>query len=224
MIKAKAWKEHDLKGKWQVCRKIDGIRMLRDDMGNPVSRNYKPLYNLDRVDNDIRDAEIFTGDWETTVTAVKKQTGQPPVRDEWVYSLWPDMDERLNLGVLNDPTVEEIHGIMDRQVSLGDEGLILRSLYDPSKWLKVKTKFTADVLVTDLLAGGGKYTGMLGAFITKYGNVGTGLTDADRVLYNDSKYIGSLIEVEYMELTKYNKLRHPRFVRIRNDKDEESFN
>ena len=223
MIKAKAWKENDLEGKWEFERKIDGVRMLRDDAGRPVSRNLKPLFNLDGVDSAITDAEIFTGAWETTVTAVKKQTGEPPVKEEWVYSLYPEVDKRLKLGVVTNPTAATINKMLETQVALGDEGLILRSVEDPSKWLKVKTKYTADVRITGLQAGGGKYVGVLGAFMTNYGNVGTGLTDAQRAEYNNPALIGSLIEVEYMELTNGGKFRHPRFVRFRTDKDEESF-
>jgi ATP-dependent DNA ligase len=128
-------------------------------------------------------------------------------------------DPRLVLAELVDPTALQIRTRLDQQVALGDEGLILRQ---GDKWLKVKTKYTADVRVTGLMAGGGKYVGVLGAFETDFGNVGTGLTDAERARYNSESMIGALIEVEFMEMTPAGKFRHPRFVRIREDKDEVS--
>jgi hypothetical protein len=219
MIKAKAWKEDDLKGTWTVQRKIDGIRMLRDTDGNPCSRNGKPLYNLGAVPSGITDCEIFAGDWPSTVTACKKKIGGTPIDLSWVYSLYPVTDPRLVLAELVDPTALQIRTLLDQQVALGDEGLILRQ---GDKWLKVKTKYTADVRVTGLMAGGGKYVGVLGAFETDFGNVGTGLTDAERARYNSESMIGALIEVEFMEMTPAGKFRHPRFVRIREDKDEVS--
>ena len=225
MIKAKAWKEVDLVGKWYVNRKLDGIRMLRNSSGEPVSRNGKPLWNLDGIDKEITDAEVFAGSWEATVSAVKKFRGDvKPCAPEFVYSLTPgSVDPRLELGILEDPSVAAIEVIMNEQIAKGDEGLILRSFDDPTKWLKVKTKYSADVRITGLQAGGGKYTGMLGAFVTNYGNVGTGLTDLQRKEFDNHKHIGSIIEVEFMEWTNTRKMRHPRFKRIRSDKDTESF-
>ena len=59
MIKPKPWKGNDLKGEWVSTYKLDGVRMLRDEDGKPVSRSDKPLYNLDHISLDITDAEIF---------------------------------------------------------------------------------------------------------------------------------------------------------------------
>jgi hypothetical protein len=38
MIRPRNWKGGNLKGDWDFYIKIDGVRMLRDDEGNPVSR------------------------------------------------------------------------------------------------------------------------------------------------------------------------------------------
>ena len=62
----------------------------------------------------------------------------------------------------------------------------------------------------------------MGALLTEYGKVGTGFTDAQRETFTKENSIGLLIEVEYMEMTGGLKFRHPRYIRIRHDKTEES--
>jgi len=217
-IKPKLWKEKPLTGNWDFTLKIDGVRMLRDIGGHPVSRSGKPLYNLGHISKAIVDAEVYAGDWESSISLVRTSVNGSPVPEDTVYSLHP-LDPRLILGTYENPTVEFIQKVMDAYVLQGYEGLILRQ---GTKELKVKPKDTADVMVTGLKPGTGKYEGMLGAFLTDHGNVGTGLTDADRVLYNDPSYIGQVLEVEFMEVTKDSKMRHPRFIRIREDKVDES--
>ena len=69
-----------------------------------------------------------------------------------------------------------------------------------------------------MVEGTGKYVGMLGAFVTPMGRVGTGLTDAQRVEFFGDHMIGQTIEVEAMEVTGDGKLRHARFLRHRFDK------
>lgn len=225
MIKAKPWKGKDLKGTWIVTRKLDGARMLRDDAGNPVSRSGKPLYNLGHIDAKITDAEIFHTDWETSMGLVRSSVNGSPVSEACVYSLDP-MDDRLLLGQVVNPTASSIEGLLKLQLDAGDEGLVLRQ---GDKWLKVKPKASADVFVTGFQAGTGKHKGRMGALLTNFGKVGTGFTDEDREYWQKLFDLQGLegiqsilIEVEYMELTPDGKFRHPRFVRIRTDKTEET--
>jgi hypothetical protein len=212
MIKAKNWKGNDLKGEWEVTLKIDGVRMLRDEDGNPVSRAGKPLYNLEGIDDDITDAEIFLKDWETSVSMVRTKEGIL-IKNEYAYSLDP-LDDRLKDGTVTDPTAEFISRRLDEANEVGYEGLILRQ---GDKWLKVKPSETYDVEVTNVIEGTGKYVGMMGALVTAKGKVGTGFTDAMRKEFWDMK-TGTIIEVECMSITKDGKFRHPRFKRIRWDK------
>lgn len=221
-IKAKPWNGGSLKGTWKVTLKIDGARMLRDSEGNPVSRAGKPLYNLEHVPEDIVDAEIFKDNWESSMSLVRTSVNGSPVPLECVYSLEP-LDPRLDLGEIRDPTEDKLKELLDEQVSQGFEGLILRQ---GDRWLKVKPKGTSDVRVTGFQDGTGKHQGRMGALLTEYGKVGTGFSDAEREnwqrLHDDNRAIGLLIEVEYMEMTDAGKFRHPRFLRIRDDKEEES--
>lgn len=224
-IKPKPWKGNDLKGTWEVTRKVDGARMLRDAEGNPVSRSGKPLYNLGHISKDITDAEIYKDDWETSMGLVRSSVNGSPVPEDYVYSLAP-LDRRLFITTAVDPTARAIKSLMEQQIAKGDEGLILRQ---DDKWLKVKPKDTADVYVTGFQAGTGKHKGKMGALLTNYGKVGTGFSDADREwwqmmyeLHGLQWLTTTLIEVEYMEMTDGGKFRHPRYLRIRDDKTEES--
>jgi len=210
MNKPKLWQEKDLKGIWDVTRKLDGVRMLRDEDGNPVSRNGKPLYNLEGIPADITDAEIFIDNWETTVSRVRSHNGEP-VPAEAAYTIEP-LDPRLYLKRLANPTVTTIKEELTLALARGEEGLVLRQ---GDKWLKVKPKETYDVEVTGATEGKGKFAGQIGALITPMGNV-SGFNDYLRREF--TKELPKLIEVEAMGLTPRGKFRHPRFVRVRFDK------
>lgn len=210
MIKAKLYKGQKLKGLWQFTRKIDGVRMLRNEAGFPVSRSDKPLYNLGHVPKEITDAEIFLNNWGESVSLVRSMYGDPVPLD-CVYSLYP-LDERLILGYYHDPSPDFVADMLKTALAHGDEGLVIRQ---GDKWLKVKPVETYDVPITGLQPGTGKYVGKMGALLTPMGKVGTGFTDAMR---DEEWTIGEIIEVECMQLTDDGKFRHPRFVRRRFDK------
>ena len=113
-------------------------------------------------------------------------------------------------------------------ISNKGEGLVLRnpSAYYEEKrshsMLKVKIdnvagySMTDDATVIDYVEGKGKYVGMLGSLrVTWNGhtfNVGSGLTDAQRVKY---PMIGSIVTFEYRGLTNAGKPRFPTLLCIR---------
>lgn len=187
-----------------------------------VSRNAKPLHNLDHLEFD--DAEIFKDNWETSVSMVRTHCAAP-VPSDCVYSLADGKtDSRLFLFTVQDPTEAFIKEHLEYALAKGDEGLILREVdVDDPKWLKVKNKETHDVVVTGFQPGTGKHVGRMGALLTTRGKVGTGFTDKDREYWqerwNEGTVVGVTIEVECMELTPAGLFRHPRFVRERIDKD-----
>lgn len=211
MNKPKLWKGKDLFGTWVVTIKVDGVRCLKKD-GEALSRSDKKLYNIPKELPD-GDYEVFDTDWNKTVSLVRTIHGTP-IPLECFYSLDP-VDERLILGKVADPTAEYIKKILKATVLGGNEGIVLRQC---STWLKVKPVETCDVVITGIQEGTKKYEGMLGAFITEKGKVGTGLTDAQREKYMDYSLIGETIEVSYFQLTDKGKFRHPRFKRLRWDK------
>ena len=212
-IKAKLYKGGPLKGLWDVTLKFDGVRALFRD-GQVLSRRGKPLYNIP-TNHDMTDCEVFVGSFKETISRTRTHDGEM-IDLKHLYSLDP-VDHRLILAqgiTLDESKVEEFFQFA---LSEGHEGLVLRQ---GNKWLKVKTEETLDVLVTGAIEGTGKNKGRLGALITKRGKVGTGFTDEDRIAMWPDAPIGQVIEVSCMELTEAGQMRHPRFIRLRPDKDE----
>ena len=129
--------------------------------------------------------------------------------------------------------VDTERAVMDRYNQfrdLGYEGGMLKNtkgLYRFSKhkdWMKLKAVEDVDLRVESLVQGEGKYYGMLGAVIVRFKgkrvNVGSGFSDEERRIYWDDPSLiqGKVIEIQYHEITPDGSLRHPRFVRVREDK------
>jgi hypothetical protein len=216
MIKPKLYTGGPLKGLWLFTRKLDGVRMLRDDQGNPVSRAGKPLHNLQEIPAHITDAEIFVDNWETSVSLVRTHEGKA-VPASAAYTL-DILDTRLYLFSLENPQDHIIENELIEALARGDEGLVL---YQGDKALKVKPKDNYDVPVTGSTDGKGKYEGLIGALITPRGKV-SGMSDEQRKQFSEK--LPEVIEVECMGLTKNFKFRHPRFLRERFDKSIEDCN
>jgi ATP-dependent DNA ligase len=132
--------------------------------------------------------------------------------------------------IVNSPT--EILTIYDRVRARGLEGLIVKDLdglYHRRRnhgWMKIKNEESVDVPIIAIEEGTGKYVNQLGAFVVNVDgvkvNVGSGLSDEQRASFWEAKdeLIGRLVEVEFHEKTPDGSLRHPRFIRFRDDKEK----
>ena len=129
---------------------------------------------------------------------------------------------------------KEVKGCFDVMLNDGYEGVMLKSKEGLYQWkrvrlssgimMKLKPTVTYDLEIIDFEEGEGKYKGHLGKFIVDFQGVkvgvGTGLDDETRSLvWKDlESYRGRIIEVKAMEVTEDKSLRHPVFMRFRDDK------
>ena len=123
---------------------------------------------------------------------------------------------------------------MNNAIANGFEGIVIKSLnkayYDRGASLKCKKFETVDLVIIDYQQGRGKYENSIGALVVGYYNPETKdfvrvsnvncSTDEIRneINNNRDKYLHSVLEVKCQEITD-KSLRHPVFVRIRDDKD-----
>ncbi|WCE28435.1 hypothetical protein [Vibrio sp. SCSIO 43137] len=222
--KARDWNGKSLKGEYLFTIKMDGIRLTRNEDGIIVSRRNKPLRNLPVIPEHIQDAEFFRKDLGTSQGITSTHDTVATSMDD-IYELSPNVDPRMKLFTANNPSANFIQTTLERVMADGHEGLVLRRLKD-GVWIKVKGEQTYDVKVTGMKEGNGKHAGKLGSLLTAYGSVGTGFSDEEREefmkLHAEGKLVGTLIEVECMDITAKGKFRHARFKCVRTDKDEES--
>jgi hypothetical protein len=104
------------------------------------------------------------------------------------------------------------------------EGYVFKDgqLLNCEKWKPVKT---IDLVVTGYKDGNGKYLGLIGAIeaSTIEGHVVAsvgGMDDSTRIDLSDreDEFLGTVVEVAYQYVGAGGRLRHPRFVRWRDDK------
>jgi hypothetical protein len=103
------------------------------------------------------------------------------------------------------------------------EGWVMKH-YHLAYWYKLKIEDTVDVKVVGFKPGKGKYLGLVGSLICadatgrEVADVG-GFTDTERANIDIVRDLGRTVEVKYQYVGSQGKLRHPRFVRWRDDKD-----
>jgi len=114
---------------------------------------------------------------------------------------------------------------------LKDANAVFRDGTNPNQ-LKLKLEIDADVRITGFTEGSGKHIDTFGSmtFETDDGLVKgsvSGFKDAERLDFNNRRedLIGKIISVQFNDLIKrvtndYHALSHPRFIELRDDKDE----
>lgn len=219
----------DLKGTWLATYKIDGLRVIRGKNNKVYSRDSKEAIH-DLAKFKFNDAEFFYKDWNTSVSILHTQEETIPITQDMFYELSQgNEDPRLVIGRLVDPTEETINALLKKALLLKHEGIVLRFLGSKPKWLKVVPTRYADIRITAINEGKGKYAGVAGSLETQWGKVGSfelqpNMTDIEfrkELFLNQDKYIGKIAQVAYREITKNYVLKFPRLSRIRDDKDYE---
>ena len=102
------------------------------------------------------------------------------------------------------------------------EGFVLKDAHMLG-WTKWKPVHTIDLIVCDTTDGSGKYLGYIGSLVCKTteGHIVancSGMTEDERALMTLDDPIGRVVEVAYQYVGAKGRLRHPRFVRFRDDK------
>ncbi len=131
-------------------------------------------------------------------------------------------------------TMAEAQDLYHKKLAEGEEGLVLKDPKGPwedkrvKHQVKMKAELEADLLVTGIVPGAGKYHGKIGSLMVESADgrvksaVGTGLDDEERS-YDPKEFIGKIVSVKYNALiddkkTGQKSLFLPVFVEIRDDK------
>jgi bifunctional non-homologous end joining protein LigD len=119
-------------------------------------------------------------------------------------------------------------------LAAGGEGTVLKNVNSPYgvNWVKNKRVADFSVIISGYKDGQGKYLNSLGAVAVsvyedgKLREVGfaSGMTDAERhdIWTNREAYLGRVVDISAQEVTKDGRMRHPRWLRFRDDVSPET--
>jgi len=187
-----------------VC--LDGeLWMGRGRFQDVVSccKRFEPDSRWENVEYKVFDVPLLQKEFWLVVRYLNNNFPDLAIKQEilnWKYE--DDLKERLGL-----------------VIEMGGEGLMLRkpgSVWEPrrvSSLLKVKPVLWGEGVVVDVTAGKGKYVGMLGALVVKWGDVVfelSGMTDAERRM---DDWVGKKVSFKYRELTRDGVPKEGRYVR-----------
>jgi hypothetical protein len=145
----------------------------------------------------------------------------------------------MHISVARSDTVgsmEEAQEMYRHKLDDGEEGLVLKDPKGPwedkrvKHQVKMKAELEADLRVTGIVPGTGKYKGKIGSLMVESADglvrsaVGTGLDDDERS-WDPKEFLGKIVAVKYNALITDKKTGHkslflPVFMEIRDDKKE----
>lgn len=157
-----------------------------------------------------------------------------------MYKYMKEIDYVLgnnNITTLSHEEIKDLDTLKERYRGFIEEGFEGAMLKDPNglyQWkrvrcssqtmMKLKPEVTFDLKITGFEEGEGKFQKTLGKVLVDYNGVevgvGSGFTDDERkdIWKNRKKCKGRLVEVKGMEITPDKSIRHPVFIRFRDDK------
>lgn len=225
---------------------LDGELTLKDKGSMSDNEAFRTATGIINSDEEDKSNICFT-----VFDAVPLQdfcSGNPTVKYEHRRTILEQLEHILN-GYAESVSVLPVlyHGddlsmidvLLDQMVAEDKEGLMVNTNVPYRRTrhkgiLKVKRFYTMDLHITGYEEGSGRLEGTLGALnVSFHGNnvsVGSGFTDEQRAFLWEHRddIVGSLCEVKYKEIsydqrTRLESLQFPVFVRMRDDKTEESY-
>jgi DNA ligase-1 len=226
-----------------VC--LDGEITLLNNAGIPSKEAYKQTMKITRKDGEKHGIKMLVFDW-MPATDFKRQKCDIPYsrRSAEVETLFANIDSTTYFEVLpflyHGTDTAKIMELLDKAIAEKEEGVMINLWDAPYEFkrtnslLKVKKMSTVDLEIVGYEEGSGRLAGTLGAVLVRYkkGNVvkvGSGFSDEIRkeIWANQSKYFGTVCEIQYFEETTNAdggiSLRFPIFKDFRPDKPEADF-
>lgn len=232
IIKPKPWKGEPYK---YVQEKIDGWRVTlygqRDTtiaMGR-TSLLDAPCLKIKLPYQSMVDGELYVpGAPASQVTSALANDPGRLAFKAFAVPYWEGEDERFEL-VPNYRDLDglpPLHGAEDLLATTKHEGVVVK-LFNYAYWYKIKKEATADLVCvgTELAGHDTKFTGQIGSLVLAdaTGRVVANakvINDEFRAACMDESPVGKIFEVQYQYVGAGGKLRHPRILRERKDKNE----
>ena len=211
----------DHKVRWELCRSVMGSKAYRPEL----PKAHYMIFDVQFFDNvNVRRLPLKERHG-MILDHLTQMFGSPKESDTFVY--WDNFAMPKMFGL---EKLEELWDLI--VIKGGGEGLMAKHISEvyAQSWTKIKESFTVDAFVSGIEKGQGKYAGQIGALVlsvykgTQVVEIGkaSGMTDAERKMFTklaiENKIKNLTVEVKANEVTKNGKLRHPRYLRLRDDK------
>ena len=212
----------DHKVRWELCRSVMGSKDFRPEL----PQAHYLIFDVQFFNGENLRRQPMTKRYNIILDHLKDTLGEPQEGPTFFY--WNN-----HIAMPKQFGLEEFDNLWEQIVTKGGgEGLMAKHRNEEyaASWTKIKESFTIDAFVSGIEKGQGKYSGQIGALVlsvykgTQVVEIGkaSGMTDAERrsltKLALEGKIKNITVEVKANEVTKNGKLRHPRFLRLRDDK------